>query len=190
MKNSQILQSPNDSSSYEYLQLSNGLTVLLVHQADSEKSAAALTVNVGHFDDPLPREGLAHFLEHMLFLGSANYAEAGDFQQFISEHGGSHNAWTGTEHSHFYFDIEHHSFNDGLARFADMFSAPLFTAEAVDKERQAIEAEFSMKLKDDGRRIYQAHKDANNNIDGIFFFGNDILQMVLRLEDIPNVLPK
>ncbi len=43
-----------------------------------------------------------------------------------------------------------------------MLSAPLFSAEAVDKERHAIEAEFSMKLKDDGRRIYQAHKESIN----------------------------
>ena len=162
MKNSQILQSPNDSSSYEYLQLSNGLTVLLVHQADSEKSAAALTVNVGHFDDPLPREGLAHFLEHMLFLGSVRYPVAGDYQQFISHHGGSHNAWTGTEHSSFFFDIDTAFFAEGLDRFADMFSQPLFSQEYVEKERHAIEAEFSLKLKDDGRRIYQVHKETIN----------------------------
>jgi len=162
LRYAELIKSPNDPKQYQYLLLTNGLAVLLVQQADSEKSAAALTINVGHFDDPAEREGLAHFLEHMLFLGSANYAEAGDFQQFISEHGGSHNAWTGTEHSHFYFDIEHNSFNDGLARFADMFSAPLFTASYVEKERQSIEAEFSMKLKDDSRRIYQVHKESIN----------------------------
>ena len=47
-------------------------------------------------------------------------------------------------------------------RFADMLGAPLFADAAVQKERQAIEAEFSMKLKDDGRRIYQAHKETIN----------------------------
>ncbi|WP_423185989.1 insulinase family protein [Alishewanella sp. d11] len=156
------IQSPNDPKHYQHLVLANGLAVLLVHQADSEKSAAALTVNVGHFDDPAEREGLAHFLEHMLFLGSAKYPNAGDFQQFISEHGGNHNAWTGSEHSHFYFDIEHHHFSNGLARFADMFSAPLFHADYVEKERQTIEAEFAMKLKDDSRRIYQVHKESIN----------------------------
>ncbi|MDZ7904076.1 MAG: hypothetical protein U5L01_16770 [Rheinheimera sp.] len=53
-------------------------------------------------------------------------------------------------------------FAQGLERFADMLSAPLFSAEAVLKERQAIEAEFSMKLKDDGRSDYQAHKETIN----------------------------
>lgn len=162
MENSQILQSPNDHRHYQYLTLTNGLAVLLVHQADVEKSAAALTVNVGHFDDPLPREGLAHFLEHMLFLGSKNYPQAGDYQQFINHHGGSHNAWTGTEHSSFFFDIDTAFFTEALARFADMFSQPLFNSDYVEKERHAIEAEFSLKLKDDGRRIYQAHKESIN----------------------------
>lgn len=157
-----ILQSPNDPRQFEYLKLSNGLAVLLVHQADSEKSAAALTVNVGHFDDPADREGLAHFLEHMLFLGSRAYPQAGELQQFISEHGGSHNAWTGTEHSQFYFDIEQQHFAAGLSRFAAMFSEPLFSSDYVEKERQSIEAEFSLKLKDDSRRIYQVHKESIN----------------------------
>ena len=162
LENNQILQSPNDQNQYQYLTLENGLAVLLVQQANSEKSAAALTVNVGHFDDPLDRQGLAHFLEHMLFLGSKNYPNAGDYQQFINHHGGSHNAWTGTEHSSFFFDIDSAFFAEALARFADMFCQPLFASDYVEKERHAIEAEFSLKLKDDGRRIYQVHKETIN----------------------------
>lgn len=162
MENIQILQSPNDPRQYRYQILANGLPVLLVHQPDSEKSAAALAVNVGHFDDPENRQGLAHFLEHMLFLGSANYPEAGEWQHFINYHGGSHNAWTGTEHSNFFFDIDTRFFAEGLARFADMFSRPLFNADYIEKERHAIEAEFSLKLKDDSRRIYQVHKETIN----------------------------
>ncbi len=162
MKKSHVVQSPNDHRSYLPLTLDNGLRVLLVEQPDAEKSAAAMAVNVGHFDDPTDREGLAHFLEHLVFLGSSAFPDAGGYQQFIAAHGGSNNAWTGTEHSCFYFDIEHAHFPQGLHRFADMLGAPLFSDEAVDKERQAIEAEFSMKLKDDGRRIYQAHKESIN----------------------------
>lgn len=162
MKKSHVVQSPNDHRRYLPLTLDNGLRVLLVEQPDAEKSAAAMAVNVGHFDDPEDREGLAHFLEHLVFLGSEHFPDAGSYQQFIAAHGGSHNAWTGTEHSCFYFDIEHRHFSAGLHRFADMLGAPLFSDEAVDKERQAIEAEFSMKLKDDGRRIYQAHKESIN----------------------------
>lgn len=162
MKNNHLLQSPNDHNSYQPLTLDNGLRVLLVHQANAEKSAAAMAVNVGHFDDPSDREGLAHFLEHLVFLGSKHYPTPGEYSQFMSSHGGSHNAWTGTEHSCFYFDIDDDALPEALLRFADFLSAPLFSAQAVEKERHAIEAEFSMKLKDDGRRIYQAHKETVN----------------------------
>ncbi len=162
MKKSHMVQSPNDQRLYQPLTLANGLRVLLVQQQDAEKSAAAMAVNVGHFDDPVDREGLAHFLEHLVFLGSEKFPQAGEYQQFIATNAGSHNAWTGTEHSCFYFDIQHDAYTAALERFADMLSAPLFSAEAVDKERHAIEAEFSMKLKDDGRRIYQAHKESIN----------------------------
>jgi insulysin len=162
LKKNQLMQSPNDKREYLALTLPNDLPVLLVHQKDAEKSAAALTVNVGHFDDPAERQGLAHFLEHMLFLGTDNYPDAGEYQHFINHHGGSHNAWTGTEHSSFFFDIDTDYFEQALDRFSDMFRAPLFHADYIEKERQAIEAEFSLKLKDDSRRIYQVHKETVN----------------------------
>lgn len=162
MKIETLIQSPNDTSLYQAATLDNGLRVLLVEQADCDKSAAAMAVNVGHFDDPSDREGLAHFLEHLLFLGSKHYPIIGDYSQFMASRGGSHNAWTGTEHSCFYFDVDDDSFVEALERFADFLSAPCFHLEAVERERHAIEAEFSMKLKDDGRRIYQAHKETVN----------------------------
>ncbi|MDP4536419.1 insulinase family protein [Alkalimonas collagenimarina] len=162
LKNTVIKQSPNDSNHYHYLILDNGLPVLLVQQKDAEKSAAALCIRAGHFDDPEHRQGLAHFTEHMLFLGSRKYPVAGSFQHFINHHGGSHNAWTGTEHSTFFLDIEHSHFAEAIERFADMFQQPLFADSYIDKERQSIEAEFTLKLKDDGRRIYQVHKETVN----------------------------
>lgn len=162
MEKVHIKQSPNDNRAYQHLTLDNGLTVLLVKDSSAEKAAAALTINVGHFDDPADYQGMAHFLEHMLFLGSENFPDPGEYQQFISQHGGSHNAWTGTEHSHFYFDIDPPQLQQAIARFADMFCRPLFTAAYVEKERHAIEAEYSLKLKDDSRRIYQVHKETIN----------------------------
>ncbi|MDP4528180.1 insulinase family protein [Alkalimonas delamerensis] len=162
MKKIEIKQSPNDPKQYHYLTLENGLAVLLIQQADAEKSAAALCVRAGHFDDPNDRQGLAHFTEHMLFLGSQHYPVAGSFGNFASHHGGSSNAWTGTEYSTYFFDCDNNHFAEGLHRFADMFSHPLFADGYIEKERQAIEAEFTLKLKDDGRRIYQVHKETVN----------------------------
>ena len=71
--------SRNDNRTYQPLTLDNGLKVLLVQDLESTKSAASMAINAGHFDDPLDRQGLAHFLEHMLFLGTDLYPESAVF---------------------------------------------------------------------------------------------------------------
>ena len=155
-------QSPNDFKKYQSLTLDNGLRVLLIHNKETEKCAAALAVNVGHFNDPHDRQGLAHFLEHMLFLGTEKYPDGSEYQKFISQHGGSNNAWTATEHTCFYFDIHHQHFNEALDRFSQFFISPLLADEFIAKERKNIEAEFKLKLKDDVRRLYDVHKETIN----------------------------
>ncbi len=154
--------SPNDSNQYRYLTLSNQLRVLLVHSACAQKSAAALAVNVGHFDDPSDRQGLAHYLEHMLFLGTRKYPKVGEFQTYINQHGGSNNAWTGTEHTCYFFDVTPNAFETALDRFSQFFTEPLFNEDSLDKERQAVESEYKLKLNDDSRRLYQVHKELVN----------------------------
>ncbi|CAG9296934.1 insulinase family protein [Celerinatantimonas diazotrophica] len=154
--------SPTDSREYRTVTLDNGLKALLISDPQTPKAAAALAINVGHFDDPLPREGLAHFLEHMLFLGTEKYPHAGEYQQYISHHGGSNNAWTGTEFTNFFFDIDNDWLEGALDRFSQFFISPLFTPELVDKERQAVDSEYQLKIQDDVRRLYQVHKQTIN----------------------------
>jgi insulysin len=157
-----LKQSPNDLKEYKAITLDNGLRVLLIHNNETAKSAAALAVNVGHFNDPRDRQGLAHFLEHMLFLGTKNFPDGSEYQKFISQHGGNHNAWTGTEHTCFFFDITATKFSSALERFSEFFIAPLLSDDFVVKERENIDAEFTLKLKDDIRRLYDVHKDTVN----------------------------
>ncbi|WP_273857405.1 insulinase family protein [Photobacterium sp. GSS17] len=154
--------SPNDPKQYRYLTLPNSLKVLLVHDEEAPRSAAALSVKVGHFDDPLDRQGMAHFLEHMLFLGTEKYPRVGEFQTFINQSGGSNNAWTGTENTTYFFEVSPHAFSEGLDRFGQFFTAPLFNEDAVDKERNAVDSEYKLKLRDDVRRLYQVHKETVN----------------------------
>jgi len=157
-----LKQSPNDSKQYQAITLNNGLRVLLIHNDETTKSAAALAVNVGHFNDPKDRQGLAHFLEHMLFLGTKSFPDGSEYQKFISQHGGNHNAWTGTEHTCFFFDITAKHFLSALERFSEFFIAPLLADNFVVKERENIDAEFTLKLKDDIRRLYDVHKETVN----------------------------
>lgn len=157
-----MIQSPNDDKEYLAVTLANQLRVLVVHNEHSNKAAAALAVNVGHFSDPDDRHGMAHFLEHMLFLGTEKYPEGNEYQKFISHYGGSNNAWTATEHTCFFFDIHHSHFEQAIDRFSQFFIAPLLSKEFVEKERENIDAEYKMKLKDDVRRLYDVHKATIN----------------------------
>lgn len=157
-----MIQSSNDKKKYRSITLTNKLRVLLIENTESTKSAAALAVNAGHFNDPKTRQGLAHFLEHMLFLGTKKYPDGSEYQQFISQHHGNHNAWTGTEHTCFFLDIHHQYFTEALARFSDFFTSPLLSQAFIDKERKNIDAEFKLKLKDDIRRLYDVHKETIN----------------------------
>ncbi|KAG9333933.1 hypothetical protein JZ751_009396 [Albula glossodonta] len=57
----------------------------------SEKqAAAALCIGVGSFSDPGDLPGLAHFLEHMVFMGSEKYPAENGFDAFLKKHGGKY----------------------------------------------------------------------------------------------------
>ncbi len=112
----QPVQSPNDDYGYRYLTLANDMQVLLISDPGAPKAAAALDVQVGSGDNPPGREGLAHFLEHMLFLGTDKYPDAAEYEQFITEHGGSRNAYTSFEHTNYFFDIQAEHLGAGPVR--------------------------------------------------------------------------
>lgn len=59
----------------------------------------------GYLSDPTDIPGIAHFCEHMLFLGTEKYPQENDYSKFLSEHGGGSNACTYLDHTSFYFDI-------------------------------------------------------------------------------------
>jgi len=151
-----------DDRSYQYLVLQNQLRVLLISDPQADKAAAALDVHVGSSDDPKDREGLAHFLEHMLFLGTEKYPEASAYQAFIDNNAGSHNAYTSAEHTNYFFDIDADQLEPALDRFAQFFIAPLFDEKYVDRERNAVHSEYQAKIKDDARRGYDVYRQQIN----------------------------
>src|SRR5688500_2182759 len=63
-----VEKSPNDNREYRALVLRNGMRVLLISDPAADKAAASVDVNAGSNSDPANFPGLAHFLEHMLFL--------------------------------------------------------------------------------------------------------------------------
>lgn len=156
------IASPNDNRDYRTLVLENGLKVLLVSDPEADKAAASMNVSVGSAQDPDFMPGLAHFLEHMLFLGTDLYPQANDYQQYISRHGGNHNAFTASQDTNYFFDVEPDALPGALDRFSRFFVAPRFNPEYIERERNAVHSEYQARLRDDGRRLSEAMNQAFN----------------------------
>lgn len=157
-----MIISANDKKTYRYLTLDNGLKVLLIHDDDCKQSAASLAVNVGHFNDPIKHEGLAHLLEHMMFLGTDKYPNPDEYQQFIKRHGGEHNAWTGAEFTNYFFSINNEYFSQALDRFSQFFISPLLDGQWIAREVESVHSEFLLKKKDHFRCFAAAIKETVN----------------------------
>ena len=156
--NGAITKSPNDDRAYRHLTLDNGMRVVLVSDQDTDKSAASLTVFRGSYHDPAGREGLVHFLEHMLFIGTEKYPEVDGYFTFIQSHGGGANAYTSSDHTNYFFDIQPEFFHEGLDRFAQFFISPNFDPAYVDREKNAVHSEYQLQIKDDGWRGFATQK--------------------------------
>ncbi len=144
---------PTDSAVFRRFVLDNGLRVLLVSDPKFNKSGAALAVQTGQMDDPADREGLAHFLEHMLFLGTEKYPEVADYSNFIKSNGGYNNAYTTSDHTNYQLEIRHEAFADALDRFAQFFIAPKFNPEYTGREVNAVHNEAMRHVQNDQRRL-------------------------------------
>lgn len=153
-----INKSPNDERDYAAVTLDNGLKVLMVSDPTTEKSAAALSVGVGAFSDPMDFQGMAHYLEHMLFMGSESFPEPDGYMNFAAENGGSSNAYTSSEITNYMITIENTAFPEALHRLSEFFSAPILDPGYIQKEKNAVNAEWSMRRESEGRSIYRLQR--------------------------------
>ncbi len=144
-----------DARAYKHVRLSNGMHAMLVSDPEAHSAAAALCVSAGQLDDPECVQGLAHFCEHMLFLGTEKYPEESNFDQFCASAAGYSNAWTSLDHTMYHFIVANKKLQEALDRFASFFSCPLFSASGTEREMKAVDSEHNKNLQDDDRREYQ-----------------------------------
>lgn len=170
----EVLRPPLDTRTYRYLELDNGMKVLAVSDPETDMAAAALDVHVGQFSDPEDREGLAHFLEHMLFLGTDAYPDVDAYRDFVTSHGGRSNAGTGQEHTRYHFSVDHPHLEGGLDRFSAFFTSPRLDREYVTREREAVNSEYRLKVQTQARRFREVRRATSNPAHGFakFSVGN------------------
>lgn len=139
--------------------MANKMKVLVISDPMADVSAACMDVNVGYMNDPDHLPGLAHFCEHMLCLGTEKYPLENEYIAYLSQHGGIHNAYTSGDRTSYYFNVASDKFAGALDRFAQFFTAPLFSQTMTDLELNAIHSEYMNYLADDSWR----HKRLNQS---------------------------
>ena len=137
------------------LALDNGLEVLLIHDPEVHRSAAALSVGVGSLYDPEEKMGLAHYLEHMLFLGTKKYPEVGSYAKYLDENSGYSNAYTGDVVTNYFFQVSHGAFEGALDRSSRFFKEPLFDKHYAEREVNAVSSEHDKNKRRDRWRTGQ-----------------------------------
>jgi coenzyme PQQ biosynthesis probable peptidase PqqF len=122
--------------------LANGLRVTLRQVPGLKRSAAALRVAAGSHDVPLEWPGLAHFLEHLLFLGTERFPASQALMAYVQCHGGQVNASTRERTTDFFFELPTSAFSAGLERLSDMLAHPRMNPDEQLREREVLDAEF------------------------------------------------
>ncbi|KAH8365582.1 hypothetical protein KR093_002263, partial [Drosophila rubida] len=163
-------KSEGDKKQYRMLTLSNGLSAILIsdplpqessstnsmpnqsptrqsststlEQYHGKLAACAVLVGVGSFSEPFEYPGMAHFLEHMIFMGSKKYPEENAFDSYIARCGGFSNAHTENEDTCFYFEVEEQYLDKTMDMFMNLMKAPLMLPDSMARERSAVQSEF------------------------------------------------
>lgn len=153
------------------IKLKNGLEALLISDPMIDQSGALLTVKTGSFQDGKETPGIAHFLEHMLFLGTKKYPQESGYQHFIAENGGLTNAFTSNDFTAYIFSVNNNAFDEALDRFSEFFKEPLFNPSGVSRELKAIDQEYAKNVQNDDIRMMYIVKERSNPNHPLHEFG-------------------
>ncbi|MGN8261352.1 pyrroloquinoline quinone biosynthesis protein PqqF [Pseudomonas sp. SMSB3] len=125
-----------------HLILPNGLTLKLRQASRLKRSAAALRVQAGSHDASPRWPGLAHFLEHLFFLGTERFPLHDGLMRYVQALGGQVNASTRERTTDFFFETPPAALAGGLERLCQMLAEPDLGIARQRREREVIHAEF------------------------------------------------
>jgi len=127
----------------------SGLTVI-AETMPLEVVNLSLWLGVGSASEPDPINGMAHFLEHMIFKGTHNL-QAGEFERFVEQRGALTNALTSQDYTQFYITTAPKDFADLAPLQIQLVMTPRLTAADFERERPVILEEIR-RAEDNPRR--------------------------------------
>ena len=169
-----LKKSKSDKRNYTLKILKNGMKCLLISDPETTKSAASMVVNIGSLLDPKEYQGLAHFCEHMLFMGTKKYPLENEYYEFLAKNSGDSNAYTSNDITNYYYYVSNEAFEESLDRFSQFFISSLFSENSVNKEINAVDSEHKKNVNNDLWRFYQllASESKENSFFNKFSTGN------------------
>ncbi|QTF93644.1 insulinase family protein [Halomonas sp. BM-2019] len=128
--------------------LANGLRILAAEIPPARELRLVAAIGSGYLDEPTDLPGLAHLLEHALFLGSRHFPGEGELSDWVGRRGGRYNARTGETVTDLHLSLPPANADEGLARLVDLLCRPLLRAERIGPEVAVLDAEFRARLAD------------------------------------------
>lgn len=174
VEDSKFIKPEESTFKCKFEKLKNGLEIFLISSEKLNGTCVNLLLKVGSAHEGPEIDGLAHFLEHSLFLGTKNFPGQNEFGKFLRTHGGSTNASTDTLMTHYSFSISNQFLEPALERFCEFFNSPLFSEEYLQNEINIIENEFLSKTNNYYTLLEHVFKQIadENHIYSKFFYGN------------------
>ena len=182
-----IIKPINDTREYKGGMLKNGIKYIIYNDDKLVKSFVSVSIHTGTFHSPKGYDGLPHFLEHMLFMGSVKYPDTTYYFNKINENGGYSNAYTDNSETVYYFNIYNNALNEIMEIFSRFFIDPLFDIKCVNKEINAVNNEHLMHINDDMWIKQQFILDLTKEKSPFNIFGTGSLE-TLNKPDILDVL--
>ena len=137
----------------ELTELPSGLCIVTETMPAARSVTLGAWVRVGGRDEPDRLSGASHFLEHLLFKGTADRS-ARDIAEAVDAVGGEMNAFTSREHTAYYARLPHDRLDLGTALLGDVLTAPALRPDEVEAERQVIVEEILMNLDAPDDRVH------------------------------------
>jgi insulysin len=138
------------------INLPNGVRAMVISLPGAKQPNLSVSIGVGSAHDPVALPGLAHFVEHMLFLGTKDYPNSLELSQLVEANEGYKNAYTAQLHTNYQLTTNTETFPEAIKRYSRFFVNPLFTASLVEKEKNAIQNEYVMRFD-----VFKLYRGAN-----------------------------
>lgn len=153
--------------------LDNGARLVAIEVPTARQVRLVAAIGAGALDEPTTHLGLAHLLEHSLFLGSACHPQPGDFAAWVGAQGGRYNAHTDEAVTDVHLTLPPDAAEAGLERLLDLVFRPQLARNNIAHEINVIEAEFQARLADPAlhrlaalSRLYLPSHPAHHNHHG------------------------